>query len=292
MIAERRRVLTMLHERKISVDEAEGLLDALEQTPEPAPELKAEYITANPRTQEVLDYARKAALSDLPVLIVGESGTGKWVLARLIHQNSPRRDRLFVIFNCALSSSETLLESELFGHERDAFTGAVDRKMGLVDQADGGTLFFDGIGELPMSLQVKLLQFAETGEFRRIGSTEVTRVDARLIAITNKDLEAEVQAGRFRQDLLDCLSVILLEVPSLRERPEDIPLLADYFLKNRAIQSGQSIPTIAPEAMDVLMAYSWPVNARELARVMERALVLCDGETIRVEHLPDALAKE
>ena len=291
MIAERRKVLTMLHEQKINVDEAEGLLDALEQAPEPAQELKVEYITANPRTQKILDYALKAAPSNLPVLIVGESGTGKWVMARLIHHNSPRRDRPFVIFDCALSS-EILFESELFGHERGAFTGAVHRKVGLIERANGGTLFLDGIGKLPMGLQPKLLRFAETGEFERIGSTEAIRADVRLIAITNKNLQAEVQAGRFRQDLLDCLSVILLEIPPLRERPEDIPLLADYFLKNGAIQSGRSVPTIAPEAMDVLMAYSWPVNARDLYRAMERALVLCEGNTIKVEHLPDALTEQ
>jgi DNA-binding NtrC family response regulator len=280
----------MLHEQKINVDEAEGLLDALEQTPEPAQELKVEYITANPRTQEVLDYALKAASSNLPVLIVGESGTGKWVMARVIHQDSPRRDRPFVIFDCALSS-EILFESELFGHERGAFTGAIHRKTGLIERANGGTLFFDDIGELPMGLQPKLLRFAETGEFERIGSTEAICADVRLIAVTNKDLKAEVQAGRFRQDLLDCLSVILLEIPPLRERPEDIPLLADYFLKNSAIQSGRSAPMVAPEAMDVLMAYSWPGNGRELYRAMEGALVLCEGNTIKVEHLPDALTE-
>ena len=290
MIGERRKVLTMLHESKINVDEAEGLLDALEQTPEPTSELKVEYVTANPKTQEMLDYARKAAPSNLPVLIVGEPGTGKVVLARVIHQDSPRRDKPFVYANCALSP-EFLVDSELFGHEHGAFTGAIDRKTGLIERANGGTLLLDSIDELPRSTQAKLLRFIYMGEFERIGGTGTVQADVRLIAITNKDLHAEVQANRFQQDLLDSLNAILLEAPPLRDRPEDILLLADYFLKENAIQSGRPAPIITPEAMDVLTAYSWPTNARELARVMERAMVLCDGNTIQVEHLSETLTR-
>lgn len=288
MMSERRKVLAMLHEHKIDVDEAEGLLDALEYAPEQAPEPKVEYITANPKTQAVLDYARKAAPSSAPVMIVGESGTGKLVLARLIHQESGRRDKPFVYVNC-MSLTETLFEADLFGYERGAFTGANQRMEGFIEQANGGTLFLDSVDELPMSLQVKLLPFVKTGEFRRMGSTEVMRADVRLVSITNKDLQTNIQASRFSQNLHDCLSVIRLDIPPLRERAEDIPLLANYFLEDYATQSGRAIPTIAPEAMDVLTAYTWPGNARELSRVIQSALVLCDGDVIEVEHLADAL---
>jgi DNA-binding NtrC family response regulator len=288
MMSERRKVLTMLHENKIDVDEAEGLLDALEYAPEQVPEPKVEYITANPKTQKVLDYARKAASSSAPVMIVGESGTGKVVLARLIHQESGRRDKPFVYVNC-MSLPEILFEADLFGYERGAFTGANQRMEGFIEQANGGTLFLDSIDELPMSLQVKLLPFVKTGEFRRMGSTEMMQADVRLVSITNKDLQIEIQAGRFSQDLYDCLSVIGLDIPPLRERAEDIPLLANYFVRDYVAQSGRSIPAIAPEAMDVLTAYAWPGNVRELSRVIQSALVLCDGDTIEVKHLPDAL---
>lgn len=291
MMPERRKVLTMLHEHKIDVDEAEGLLDALEYAPEKVPEPKVEYITANPKTQAVLDYARKAASSSAPVMIVGESGTGKVVLARLIHQESGRRDMPFVYVNC-MSLPEILFEADLFGYERGAFTGANQRMEGFIEQANGGTLFLDSIDELPMSLQLKLLPFVKTGEFRRMGSTEVMQADVRLVSITNKDLRTKIQAGTFSQDLYDCLSVIWLDIPPLRERVEDIPLLANYFLRDYAAQSGQAIPTIAAEAMDVLTAYTWPTNARELSRVIQSALVLCDGDTIEVKHLPDALTSK
>lgn len=290
MIGERRKVLTMLHEQKVSVEEAEGLLDALEQTSEPIPERGVEYVTANPKTQEMLDYARKAAPSNLPVLIVGEAGTGKVVLARVIHQDSPRRDKPFVYANCALSP-DFLVDSELFGHEHGAFTGAIDRKTGLIERANGGTLLLDSIDELPSGTQAKLLRFIYMGEFERIGGTDTVQADVRLVAITNKDLRAEAEAGKFRQDLLDSLNAILLEVLPLRDRHEDIPLLADYFLKDSAIQSGRPVSAVAPEAMDALTAYNWPGNAREFARVMERALVLCGGETIQMEHLPDTLIR-
>jgi two-component system response regulator AtoC len=284
MIAERRKVLTMLHESKIDVDEAEGLLDALERAPEEAPDLEVEYITANPKVEKTIEYARKAAPGNSPVLIVGEGGTGKWLIARIIHQASRRRHKELVSVNCELSP-ELVFESELFGHERGAFTGALHRRAGLVELANGGTLLIDAIDQLPMGLQVKLARFTEMGEFRRIGGTETIRADVRLIALTDKDLQAEAQAGKFREDLLNCLNVILLEIPPLRERVEDIPPLTDYFLKHYAAQSGRSVPTVAPEAMDILMEYTWPLNVRDLAKVMERALVLSDGDTILPEHL-------
>ena len=279
----------MLHEHKINVDEAEGLLDALEQAPEPAPELKVEYITANPQVQETLDRARKAATSDAPVLIAGESGTGKELIARMIHQHSPRRDGAFVYANCA--SLAQSFESELFGHERGAFTGATRQRRGLIELANGGTLFFDEVGELRTDPQFMLLRFMETGEIECMRYSAI-RVDVRVIAGTDKDLKAEVQAGRFRHDLFDRLSVISLEIPPLRERAEDISLLADYFLEKYATQYDKSIPAIAPEAMDVLMAYSWPGNVRELSNCIQGALVMCTSENIQVEHLPDALTKK
>ncbi len=288
MMSERRKVLTMLHENKIDVDEAEGLLDALEYAPEQAPEPKVEYITANPETKAVLDYARKAAPSSAPVMIVGESGTGKAALARLIHQESGRRDKPFVYVNCT-SLPEILFEADLFGYERGAFTGANQRMEGFIEQANGGTLFLDSIDELPTSLQLKLIPFVKTGEFRRMGSTEMMQADVRLISITDKDLQMEIQAGRFSQDLYDCLGVIRLDIPPLRERVEDIPVLAEYFLKKYGAQLDKPILIIAQEAMDVLIAYPWPGNARELSRAIQGALVLCDGDAIEVRHLPDAL---
>jgi len=284
MTSERRKVLIMLHESKIDVDEAEGLLDALEYAPEDEPELKVEIITADPEMQKILDYARKAASSNLPVLIVGESGTGKELVARMIHQESSRRDKKFVFLSCA-SLPEILLESEIFGHAPRAFTGAQRLKPGFASLADGGTIFLDAVDELPMELQVKLLRYIETGEFRRVGGTEVIRTDVRIIAATNKDLRAEVHANRFRGDLLDCLNAISLEIPPLRERVTDIPLLADYFLKKRSTQSGSSVPAIAPEAMDSLTSYDWPGNVRELQKTIERALVVSDDDMILPEYL-------
>ncbi len=291
MIAERRKILTMLHEHKINVDEAEGLFDALEHAPEPAPELKVEIITVNPQMQKVLDDIKKIAPSNSTVLIIGESGTGKELIARAIYQASPRRDKAFIPVNCA-GISEPLFESELFGHERGAFTGAMSRKVGRIEMADGGTLFLDEIGALPINLQAKMLRFLETGEFERIGGTQTIQVDVRLIAATNKDLQAEVEAKRFREDLYYRLNVISIESPPLRERMEDIPPLVDYFLEKYATRNNRAIPTVAQEAMDVLMTYNWPGNVRELCNVIERAVVLCDDDTIQVEHLPEAFAKE
>jgi len=290
MIAERRRILTMLHEHKINVDDAEGLLDALEQTTETPPALKLEYVTANQQVEEALALARKAAPSNAPVLIVGEAGTGKELVARIIHHESPRRDKPFIYANCvALTQS---FEWELFGYERGAFTGAIRQNTGLIERANGGTLFLDEIGELRRDPQFMLLRFLETGEFERVGGTEAIRADVRVIAATDKDLSAEIEAGSFRQDLFDHLSVITLEIPPLRKRVEDIPLLADYFLKRYAEQYDKPVPTIAPEAMDMLKAYPWPGNVRELSKVIQSTLVLCDGNTIQVEHLPEAIAKQ
>ncbi len=291
MMAERRRVLIMLHENKVNVEEAEELLDALEQTVEQEPEPEVEIITANPRLQQVLELARRAGSSDAPVLIVGEPGTGKELVARLIHQNSPRKNGPFVYVNCGAISPETLLESELFGHARGAFTGAINQKIGLIEKANGGTLFFDEISELPVNLQAKLSRFLRAGEIQRMGDTNLIHVNSRIIAATNRNLQSEVVANRFRKDLFDSISIVLLEIPPLRERTEDIPLLADYFLKKYAKQYNKNISGISPEAMGVLMTYSWPGNARELYNVIQSALVMCRSDTIQVEDLPSAITK-
>lgn len=289
-MTERRRVLTMLHEHKISIEEAEGLLDALEQTIEQTAEPEVEIITANPRLQQRLDIARRAGSSNAPVLIVGEPGSGKELIARLIHQQSLRRNGNFIYVNCALLP-ETLLESELFGHERGAFTGAIHQKIGLAERGNGGTLFFDEISNLPMGIQMRLLRFIDTGNFQRCGNTVLTSADVRIIAATSKDLKAEAEAGSFHRALLDRLNVIKLEVPPLRERAEDIPLLIDYFLKKSAKQYNKAVPSITPEAMSVLVSYQWPGNARELYNVIQGALVMCRGDVIQAGDLPDALMK-
>ena len=216
-------------------------------------------------------------------------------MARIIHQASPRRNKALVSVNCGLLP-EAFLESELFGHERGAFAGANQRKVGVIEQADGGTLCFDAIDALPMALQVKLLHFRQTGKFERIGGTGKIHADVRLIAATHKatykDLKAEVEANRFQRDLFDRLSVISLEFPPLRGGKDDIPVLVDRFLEEHAKKHNRPIPTLSPEAMDALMAYSWPSNVRELHGAIERAVVLCDDGKIEVEHLPEALTEK
>ena len=285
MTTECRKILTMLAEQKISVAEAEGLLDALERAPESTPELEINVITQHATLQKTLDEGRKAASTNVPILVVGETGTGKELVARLIHQTSPRRDKPFIAVNCTAIPG-TLFESEIFGHERGAFTGANQRKRGMIEQADDGTLFLDEIDGLSSSVQVKLHRFMGTRKFERIGGTEKIRCDVRVIAATH--LSTEMLVNKLRQDLFERLSTITLELTPLRDRKEDIPLLVDHFLEERAKEHNRPVPTLAPEAMDALMAYDWPVNVRELARAIERAVVLCDGE-IGVENLPKEL---
>jgi DNA-binding NtrC family response regulator len=270
------------------VDEAEGLLDALEHTPESPSRLKIDYVTKHPPLLKTLDDARKAASSNVPILIVGETGTGKELVARIIHQASPRRDKSFVPINCAAVPAD-LLGSELVGHERGAFTGAIQRKIGQIERTDGGTLFFDEIDELPSSLQFRLLHFMGSGEFERVGGSERISADVRIIAASH--LGTEALANKLRRDFFERLSVITLELTPLRERKDDIPLLVDYFLAERAKEHNRAIPTITPEAMDTLMAYDWPSNVRELVRAIERAVVLCDEATIGVKHLPNVLVE-
>jgi NtrC-family two-component system response regulator AlgB len=238
--------------------------------------------------RRAIETARRAASSDATVLLLGESGTGKNVLARAIHAWSPRRAGPFVTISCT-TLAEHLLESELFGHVKGAFTGAWKDKPGRLESAAGGTLFLDEMGELPPELQAKLLRFLEERRFERVGDTRTVEVDARLVAATNRDLEAEVAAGRFRSDLYYRLAVVALRLPPLRERREDLPALADHLLAALAARHRRTLPRLSPEARAALAAYGWPGNVRELANALERALVLSPGGAIGVESLPDAV---
>ena len=239
--------------------------------------------------QEILGFAREIAHSQATtVLLLGESGTGKDLLAKIIHGESPRRDKPFVIINCSLLP-ETLLESELFGHEKGAFTDAKQQKKGLFEIADGGTVFLDEIGEINPSTQVKLLQFIENKTFRRVGGTEDLQVDVRIIAATNKNLEEAVRNRTFREDLYYRLKVFQINLPPLRERREDIPLLADHFIRYFNHQFRKQIKGLAKEAIKVLQNYHWPGNVRELRNIIERMVILEKDEYIGVDSLPAEL---
>ncbi|HET9982450.1 MAG TPA: sigma-54 dependent transcriptional regulator [Longimicrobiales bacterium] len=242
-------------------------------------------VAASRPMQEIFQLLARAAQSRHPLLITGESGTGKELIAREIHRASGRGD--FVAINCA-ALPENLLESELFGHERGAFTGADREKPGLFEAADGGTLFLDEIAELPLPLQPKLLRALEQGEVRRVGSTKPRAVDVRIVAATNRDIEDEAHEGRFRDDLFWRLNVLHIHVPPLRERPADIPLLAEHFLARAAVDGGapHTPRAIAAEAMALLTAYPWPGNVRELRNAIERAATLAHTDEIRAEDLP------
>ncbi len=218
------------------------------------------------------------------MLVRGASGTGKELVARALHSNSPRRNRPLVTINCA-ALQENLLESELFGHEKGAFTGAVAAKPGLVEVAEGGTLFIDEIGEMAPGLQAKLLRVLEDGHYRRVGGTREMNADVRVVAATNRDLAEEIKNGRFREDLYYRLNVVSIFLPPLRERREDIPELVEHFLTTRQI--GPLRSRVDAEALKALMAYSWPGNVRELANVLERAQILAENQVITVEDLPE-----
>jgi two-component system response regulator AtoC len=223
------------------------------------------------------------------VLITGESGTGKELLARAIHVRSPRRNEPFVAINCG-AIPENLLESELFGYVRGAFTDAVRNKQGLFEEADSGTLFLDEIGELPLGLQVKLLRVLQEDEIRRVGENKPRKVNVRILAATIRDLAEEVRVGQFREDLFYRLNVLSVKIPPLRERPEDIPLLVDHFLKRCNQKLKTRVAAVDPAAMKMLMEYAWPGNVRELENLMERAVILCDGDRITPDLLTDKVA--
>jgi DNA-binding NtrC family response regulator len=234
----------------------------------------------------VVRTIRQISDSDTNVLILGESGTGKELVAKTIHHLSPRASNRFVAFNCG-SFTEELMAGELFGHERGAFTGATQQKSGLVEAADGGTIFLDEIGDMPLTMQVKLLRVIQEGEFMRVGGTEPIPVDVRFIAATHRDLAKDMEEGLFRQDLYYRLNVMTIKLPPLAERAEDISLLAMHFLAKKNQSMGKDIQEIDREAMDLLCKYSWPGNVRELENVIERAVALQNGSTIRAGDLPD-----
>ena len=240
------------------------------------------------RMQEVFDMVRRVAGSQATVLLRGESGTGKSMIAKAIHYNSARKNGPFVTVNCS-ALPETLIESELFGHERGAFTGASSQKIGRFEAAKGGTIFLDEIGELPHNVQVKLLNVIQDREFQRLGGTRVIKSDVRIIAATNKNLEKAMEEGQFREDLYYRLNVFPIFVPPLRERRTDILLLAEHFLQKFASENGKEIKRISSPAIDLLMQYHWPGNVRELQNCMERAVLICDEDVIRAHHLPPSL---
>jgi len=250
---------------------------------------KFELVGQSPSFMKLVESATRFAASDSFVLIQGASGTGKELIASLIHRRSPRNDRPFVAVNCA-SLPDALLESELFGHEKGAFTDAYEAKQGLVEVANGGTLFLDEIGDISLSIQPKLLRFLETGEFRRVGGTNQLSVDVRVISATNKDLRSEVAAGRFREDLLYRINVITLTVPSLRERSEDIALLASHFLTRKS--TSRVLKSLSPEAMRLMEGYDWPGNVRELEHVIEGAVLMSSGTTVEAADLPPSLQRK
>lgn len=238
--------------------------------------------------QDVFALAETVARSNSNVIIQGESGTGKELIARAIHSASGRAEKRFVPIDCT-SLSEQLLESELFGHEKGSFTGAVERKIGQIEHAEGGTVFLDEVGELPLSIQKKLLRFLQEREFLRVGGTTRIKVDVRILAATNRNLEEEVRNGAFREDLYFRLNVVRITMPPLRDRREDIPLLAMHFLAKFAALNNKQILSFDSEAMDALQAYQWPGNVRELENAVERAVVLCPAATISTAYFPRAL---
>ncbi len=238
--------------------------------------------------RRVYELVAQAAPSSATVLVRGESGTGKELVAHAIHYGSPRSTRPFVRVSCA-ALPESLVESELFGHEAGAFTGARARRPGRFELAHGGTLFLDAVGDLSPTVQVKLLRVLQEREFERVGGTQSVQVDVRLIAATNKDLEAAMRAGTFREDLYYRLNVFSIFVPPLRERRTDIPLLADHFVEKLAQEHRRDVRRIATTAIDVLMSYHWPGNVRELGNCIERAVLVCDGGVLHAHHLPPTL---
>ena len=249
------------------------------------------FVGRSKAMQSVLAMVDRAAPSKSTVLISGESGTGKELVARAIHFASPRKDGPLVSVNCT-ALNPGVLESELFGHERGSFTGAVSMRRGRFEQADGGTLFLDEVGELTPDLQVKLLRVLQERRFERVGSGEEIEVDIRVVAATNKDLQAKVQSGEFREDLFYRLNVVHIPLPALRERREDIPLLAAYFTEKLAKENDMPVKRFADEAMNFLIGYEWPGNIRQLQNVVERCLVLVREEVITMNNLPPEIRDE
>jgi len=277
----------------VALDNARRLLWLEQENQRLAAEINLQHnmVGESAAMKEVYRFLSRVAPTESTVLVAGESGTGKELVARAIHRNSPRAARPFVAINCA-AIPEGLLESELFGYERGAFTGAASQKKGRLEMADGGVLFLDEIGELAPALQVKLLRVLQEREFERLGGSRPISVDIRVIAATNKDLAAAVKARNFREDLYYRLNVVSVVLPSLRERREDVPVLAEYFVAKFATKCKVKAKKISPEAMSGLMNYNWPGNVRELENAIERALVLGVSDSIRLEDLPDSVAEK
>ncbi len=242
-----------------------------------------EIVGASPALQTVLSRVSKVAPTDSTVLIHGETGTGKELIARAIHKRSERSSRAFVSVNCAAIPS-SLIASELFGHEKGSFTGALQRRLGRFELADGGTIFLDEIGELPTEIQITLLRVLQERVFERVGGNQSIRADVRVIAATNRDLQAAIEAGTFRIDLFYRLNVVPFEMPPLRERKEDIPLLMEYFIDRYASKAGKKIRSVKKKTLELFQSYSWPGNVRELQNVIERSLIFCDTETFSVDE--------
>ncbi|MEE9523481.1 MAG: sigma-54 dependent transcriptional regulator, partial [Thermodesulfovibrionales bacterium] len=247
-----------------------------------------EFIGESASLQEIFELLEKVIPTKSNILLLGESGTGKGMIAEIVHCNSPRRDNPFMSINCS-AIPENLLESELFGYKKGAFTGANSDKTGLIVIADGGTLFLDEIGDMPMSLQSKILKVLESGELMPLGDTKVKSVDVRLITATNKDIEKHIKKGLFREDLYYRLNVFEIKLPALRERAEDIKVLAHHFIEKYCAEHKKMIKGFTDDAMDLLMGYSWPGNVRELSNVLERATVISSGDMIDVNDFPDKI---
>jgi Nif-specific regulatory protein len=252
--------------------------------------LTHDMVGRSSRMREVYQFIERVAPSDSTVLIQGESGTGKELVARAIHKNSPRKNHPFVALNCA-ALTETLLESELFGHEKGAFTSAISQKKGYLEVAEGGTIFLDEIGELPPILQAKLLRVLQEREFVRVGGTKAIKINVRFLAATNRDLQKSVREEKFRGDLFHRLNVISITLPALREHPEDIPALAEHFLARYAMKGSRTLKGLSDQARACLLHYDWPGNIRELENAMERAVVVGSSDLILPEDLPDTLVE-
>jgi formate hydrogenlyase transcriptional activator len=242
-----------------------------------------EIVGSSPPLQRVLAQAAKVAKTDATVLILGETGTGKELVARAIHRRSGRSTRAFIRVNCA-AIPPSLIASELFGHEKGAFTGALQRRLGRFEAADGGTIFLDEVGDLPPETQIALLRVLQEREIERVGSSQPIAVDVRVLAATNRDLDAAVASGAFRQDLYFRLNVFPIRMPPLRERADDIPVLVEYLVDRYARSAGKSIRDVKKQTLELLRAYDWPGNVRELQNVIERAVVLCEGETFVIDE--------
>ena len=265
---------------------ARDAMDARAEAAATLPTQRLDHVVgSHPAMQRLFNRMLQAAKSRSTVLIQGETGTGKELIAKALHEHSLRSEGPLVRLNCA-ALAESVLESELFGHEKGAFTGAVTRRRGRFEQADGGTLFLDELSEMPLSVQVKLLRFLQEREFERVGGNETVTVNVRVVAATNRNLRTLVEDGKFREDLYFRLKVVVLEVPPLRARPSDIPLLADDFLRRYAEENDKQVHGFTPRAREALVSYPWPGNVRELQHAIEQAVVLCENDLINTEDLP------